>query len=127
MSSTGLNNVCVLPGKDVTLNCALPDSILVWSSPELGQQEIHSSTPSGDLDFDVQLQLDNFVYDLNTSYICVRARATILDIDEALNELELTCSTTSYDQCQSIFSSTFMISVIGEQFKWACTCSISLR
>ena len=109
--------MCALPGKDVTLICALPDSVIIWSSPDIGQQEIHSSLSGADLGSDVHLQLDKFVYDLNTSYVCTTARAVILDIKKDLNGLQLTCSTTSYPLCRSVFSSTFMMIVIGKQIK----------
>ena len=116
MSSTALNTVCLLPGKDVTIKCALPDSIAVWSSPHLGKQEIHSNMTNGVLGSAIELQHDSFELNLNTSYICTRARAIILNIEKELNGLELTCSTINHAECQSIFSSTFMVNVIGKHF-----------
>ena len=117
MSSTAVNTVCLLPGKDVIFNCALPDSILVWSSLDNNKQQIHGGLPYGTLGSDIQLQLDSFVSDLNASFICARASATILNIARELNGLELTCSTTPYSQCLSIFTSTIVISVIGKHLQ----------
>ena len=117
-SSTAANTVCLLPGKNVTLNCALPDIIIVWSNPDTGkQQPIHSGVCYADLGSDIHLQLDSFVYDLSTSYLCTRASATILNIARELNGLELTCSTIPHSQCLSIFNSTFVISVIGKHLQ----------
>ena len=78
----------------------------------MGKQEILTSTPNGELGSNIQLQLDSFVYNLNMSYTCTRVTATIFDIDQTMNGLELTCATA---QCRSIFSSTFMVKVIGKQ------------
>ena len=101
MGSTAHETVCPLPGKDVTFNCVLPDNIVIWSSPHLGMQGILGSSPDGVvLGSNIYLQYISFDFD----NMCIRARATILDIDKTMNGLELTCATTSYSQCRSIFS-----------------------
>ena len=117
MSSTAVNSVCLLPGKNVIFNCALPDIIIVWSSPDNRKQQIHIGLPYGDLGSDIQLHLDSFVSDLDTSYICTRASATIVNVARELNGLELTCSTAPYSHCLSIFTSTIVISVIGKHLQ----------
>ena len=115
MASTALETVCLLPGKNVTFNCALPDSIVVWSSPHLGMQGIHCFSPHGVLGSNIHLQYDSL--DFNNK--CIRARATILDIDKTMNGLEVTCATpcTNYHQCSQLrLSTTFTVNVIGKKF-----------
>ena len=111
MGSTALETVCLLPGKDVTLNCELPYAYVIWSSPDLGMQEIHGSSAFGMLGSNIQLEYDSF--DANS--LCIRTRATILDIDKTMNGLEITCATFLFALCRSIFSTTFTVNVIGKK------------
>ena len=111
MESTALKTVCLLPGKDVTLFCALPDAYVIWSSPDLGMQEIHGSSAFGMLGSKIQLEYNSF--DANS--MCIRTRATIVDIDKTMNGLEITCATFLFAPCRSIFSTTFTVNVIGKK------------
>ena len=111
MGSTALKTVCLWPGKDVTLNCELPDAYVIWSSPDLGMQETNSSIAYGVLGSNIQLEYDSF----DADSMCLRTRATILDINKTMNGLEITCAAFTYPQCRSIFSATFIVNVIGKK------------
>ena len=111
MGSTQFKTVCLLPRKDVTLHCALPDNTVIWSSPDLGTRVVHGSSPMGMLGSNIHLQYES--YDLNNR--CIRAIAIIVDIEKTMNGLELTCGTPIYIQCRSIFSTIFTVNVIGKK------------
>ena len=93
------------------LNCALPDAYANWSSPDLGMQQIPSSIPNRLLWSNIELEHDS----LHSDSMCIRTRATIVDIDKTMNGLEITCASLIYAHCRSSFSTTFTVNVIGKK------------
>ena len=110
IGTTPLKTICLLPEQDVSFNCSVPDRVIIWSSPQWGMQDIHGSNDIGELGSNIYLQLNSF--DVNST--CTRATANILNTDRSMNGLELTCATTSFEECRLIFSTTLTLNVLGK-------------
>ena len=101
--------VSVLPGSNVSLTCSILDTGVKWKSSwftmpvELDIGEM-SSVESG-----IALQLDT----ISTNPLCSNATATITNIQDTMDGLDITC----YNILPPGFTSTVLLDVIG---KWTC-------
>ena len=106
---TGLTviTLCVLPGNDVRIYCAVPDSSVTWINLEYGTEA--TSNFKRDVEFGpVNL---HFIGLEGSGNICANSSATVDNIQKPVDGLNVTCSTSTSGQSSYLFE----INVIGER------------
>ena len=107
-----VNTFCVMPGSDVRIYCAVPDSSVTWTNVEYGTEVISRYT--SEVEFGPVFEL-NFIRFENASTstfdICANASATVNNIEKYLDGLNVTCSTAILNEMSYFFE----INVIGKQ------------
>ena len=101
------STVSVLPGSNITLTCSLVATDVSWNSSQFTMPiEVNGGQMTG-AESGITLQLDT----VSTSPTCSNATATVTNIQETMDGLDLTCYNVVPTQ---EFSSTVMFDVIGE-------------
>ena len=111
MSSLVPNIICLLPGTDVTIYCALPDSSVTWANAELGSEGTSTHAEKANLGPDIQLCFISVEHNQDRDQTCTNASATINNVPKTLDGFNVTCATNTKD---TKVSKLFVISVIGK-------------
>ena len=109
------NTVCLWPGDDVNIYCAVPDSSVTWSSTEFGV--ITTSTHQKKVTLGPDIQLCFIRFENTMQEICANASATITNIPQSLDGLDITCKANTKN---TKFSKVFVINVIGKVNQHLC-------
>ena len=105
--------MCLYPGTDVTLYCALPDSSVTWSRDENEVKTVSPLAVKDTLYPDIQLcYISGVDSNQGNSQLCVNASATINSVPKTLDGFEVTCATNVKE---GKMSKTFVIGVIGKE------------
>ena len=100
-----------LPGQNVTIACSLPNNFMIWSSPQFTSDTlVVSDTPI--LGVTSGTRLDGAIIFTLTNVIagpppCYTATATIANIQESMQGLNLTCT-------DGMYVANLIIDVIGK-------------
>ena len=101
------NTVSVFPGSNITLTCSMVDTGVWWNSSQFTMPlRIESGSMTG-AESGITLQLDT----VSTSPLCSNATATITNIQQSMDGLELTCYNVI---AMKEFTTTVMFEVIGK-------------
>ena len=114
--------MCLLPGPDVSIYCALPDTSVTWSNAQFGSKGVATFVAEENLSPDIQLRFISFAPNQEGGQPCANASATINNVPKTLDGLDITCAANI--QGKNV-SKLFLINVIGEK-NCQCVCSFIL-
>ena len=96
-----------LPGKDVNITCSIPDTSVIWSSPEFESVALVNTVQNNETRLDGAIVF-SLVEVVPGPPPCATTTATIADIQESMQGLSLTCT----DGLNSAM--TVIIDVVGK-------------
>ena len=104
--------VCALPGTDVSIYCALPDSTVTWSNADFGVIIVSIIREKANLGpHDIRLCFIGI--NATTQPPCANASAMIQNISKSLDGLNITCMANNLARTSQVF----VITVIGKTYK----------
>ena len=113
------STVCVFPGTNVSLYCALPESSIIWRNAEFGEKLISVDQTRANLGRHIQLYFVSVYYNQDTREMCTFSNATINNFPKSLDGLSITCEANAPNSKNSL--QVFMtISAIGKTNHLVC-------
>ena len=122
--TTFSNTASFVPGQDVTITCSLPNTLVIWNSPQFTSGSVVLSDHSA-LGITTGTRLDGaIVFTLTNVTVgpppCATATATIANIQESMQGLSLTCS-------DGVNMATVTIDVIGRLHVMLVVCQFRAK
>ena len=107
------STVSVLPGSNITLTCSVLDSVVRWNSSLFAMPLRVGLVQMTAVESGITFQLDT----VSINPTCANATATITNIQESMDGLDLMC----FNVLPPGFTSTVLFSVVGKwKFFLAC-------
>ena len=99
----------VLQGTNVTLTCSVVDTGVRWNSSQFAKPvRVDNNEPNAmELGSSITFQFDT----TSLAPLCTNATATITDIQQSMDGLDLTCLSSSFNVA---FSSSVLFEVVGK-------------